>query len=57
VVKAGRRPYRSWEDWRVALRRPALRPTCGYCWGAGRVWDISVLGLVPVVCPVCANFR
>jgi hypothetical protein len=56
MVRSGRRPYRTWEEWRTWVRRP-LRPSCGYCWGQGRVYEPFFGELLPVLCPVCANFR
>lgn len=37
-----------------AVVMPPLRP-CGYCWGQRKVFDVTELGLCPVLCPRCAG--
>jgi hypothetical protein len=54
MVRAGRRPFRSWEEWRVGIRRPLLRPSCGLCWGQGAIYEPFLGGgLIPVQCEGC----
>jgi hypothetical protein len=53
MVRAGRRPFRSWEEWRVGIRRPALRPACALCWGQRAIWEPFLGSLIPVICEGC----
>jgi len=53
--------YASWADWRMARRHPELvwldEPStpCPFCWGQRKIWEPSPLGLLPVICEVCAG--
>lgn len=51
--------YRSWAEWRHGRRRPehlwlrAIPLQCAFCWGQRKIWEPSLLGLMPVVCHAC----
>lgn len=35
--------------------RQSLRQLCAWCWGQGYLVERSVLGWVPVACPICVE--